>query len=55
MISKLETTPIIGVTTACRLQAVEVIKQQRVFQIKDDMKQEALKKLKEYEGTMWKI
>jgi len=52
IISKLENTPIVGVTTACRLQAVEIIKQRRVFEAEDDMKQEALDKLREFEGTM---
>jgi hypothetical protein len=51
IIYKLETTPIIGVTTAFRLQAVEIIKQKRVFEAEDDMKHEALMKLKQYEGT----
>ncbi|KAF8573952.1 hypothetical protein K439DRAFT_891785 [Ramaria rubella] len=54
IISKLENTPIIGVTTACRLQAVEIIKQQRVFEVEDDMKQAALVRLKEYEGTVFR-
>jgi hypothetical protein len=51
IIYKLETTPIIGVTTACHLQAVEIIKQKRVFEAEDDMKHEVLLKLKQYEGT----
>jgi len=52
IISKLENTPIVGVTMACRLQAVEIIKQRWVFEAEDDMKQEALDKLREFEGTM---
>lgn len=50
-ISKLETTPIVGVTTACRLAAVEIIKEQRVFEREDDILENALKVLKNYEGT----
>ncbi|KAF8590166.1 hypothetical protein K439DRAFT_1612166 [Ramaria rubella] len=53
IISKLESAPIIGVTTACRLQAVEIIKQQRVFEAEDDMRQAALVRLKEYKGTVF--
>jgi hypothetical protein len=53
IISKLETTPIMGVTTACRLQAVEVIKEQWVFELENDWKAKALKKIKEYEGTVF--
>ncbi|KAF8575070.1 hypothetical protein K439DRAFT_1623865 [Ramaria rubella] len=54
IISKLENTPIIGVTIACRLQAVEIIKQQCIFEVEDDMKQVALARLKEYEGTVFR-
>ena len=54
ILSKLETTPIIGVTTACRLQAVEIIRQRRVFEAEDDMKDAALARLKEYEGTVFR-
>ncbi|KAF8574271.1 hypothetical protein K439DRAFT_1550709 [Ramaria rubella] len=54
IISKLENTPIIGVTTACQLQAIEIIKQQHIFEVEDDMKQAALVRLKEYEGTVFR-
>jgi hypothetical protein len=51
-ISKLESTPIVGVTTTCRLAAVEIIKEQRVFEREDDMLENALKALKSYEGIV---
>jgi hypothetical protein len=51
MIAKLEKTPLTGVTTACRLKAVQVIKEQRVFEAEDDMRAEAFRRLREYEGT----
>jgi hypothetical protein len=54
-ISKLENTPIVGVTTACRLQAVRLIKDQRVFEMEDDIVENALKMLKSYEGTVFNI
>ncbi|KAF8590165.1 hypothetical protein K439DRAFT_1612165 [Ramaria rubella] len=54
IISKPDNTPIIGVTTACWLQAVEIIKQQHIFEVEDDMKQVALVRLKEYEGTVFR-
>ena len=48
---KLENAPIIGVTTACRLDAIDEIKQQRVFEREDDFKEETLRKIKQLEGT----
>ena len=54
IISKLETTPILGVTTVCQLQAVEIIKQKRVFEAEDDMKHAAIQKLKQMEGTVYR-
>jgi hypothetical protein len=51
IVQKLKATSIHGVTTACRLQAVEMIRDQRVFEGEDDMKQEALAKIKQLEGT----
>jgi hypothetical protein len=53
IVTKLETTLIMGVTTACWLQAVEIIKEQRVFELENDWKAEALRKIKEYEGTVF--
>jgi hypothetical protein len=49
-IQKLETTPIVGVTNACRLQAVEHIREQRVFEREDEIMDKALHALKGYEG-----
>jgi hypothetical protein len=51
MIAKLEKTPLTGVTTACRLKAVQVIKEQQVYEAEDDMRAEAFRRLREYEGT----
>ena len=48
---KLENTLIIGVITACRLDAIDEIKQQRVFEREDDFKEETLRKIKQLEGT----
>jgi hypothetical protein len=49
---KLESTPIVGVTTACRLEAIDGIKQQRVFEREDDYKEAVLRKIKQLEGTV---
>lgn len=54
IISKLETTPILGVTMACQLQAVDIIKQKHVFEAEDDMKHAVIQKLKEMEGTVYR-
>ena len=50
---KLENTPIVGVTTACRLEAIGNIKQQRVFEFEDDLKEETLRRIKALEGTVF--
>ena len=49
-LEKLESNPIIGVTEACRLNAVDSIKEQKVFECKHDMVDKALNTLKAYEG-----
>ena len=49
-LEKLESHPIIGVTEACRLNAVEIIKEQKVFEREADMVDKALNLLKAYEG-----
>ena len=51
IIQKLENTPIIGVTTACRLHAVQIIKDQRVFKAEDDIQKEALHMINQFERT----
>jgi hypothetical protein len=51
---KLENTPIMGVTAACRAQAIDIIKQQRVFEWEDDMKEETLWRIQAMEGTVIK-
>ena len=48
MIRKLESNPIIGVTEACQLNAIESIKDQRVFEREDDIIENALNALKKY-------
>jgi hypothetical protein len=45
--------PIVSVTTACRLQAVQLIKEQQVFEMEDDIAKNALKLLKMYEGMVY--
>ncbi|KAF8532345.1 hypothetical protein JB92DRAFT_2841981 [Gautieria morchelliformis] len=35
---KLEQTPVLGVTTECWMQAVKTIKEQRIFEVEDDLK-----------------
>ena len=45
---KLESNPIIGVTEACQLNAIETIKEQRVFEREDDIIEKALIALKAY-------
>jgi hypothetical protein len=49
---KLEKTPVMGVTTECRLHVIELIKQQRVFEVEDDLKAEALSKVMALKGTV---
>ena len=49
-LEKLESHPIIGVTEACCLNAVESIKEQKVFERENDMIEKALSLLKAYEG-----
>ncbi|KAF8492476.1 hypothetical protein JB92DRAFT_1235343 [Gautieria morchelliformis] len=48
---KLEQTPVLGVTPECWMQAVETIKEQRIFEVEDDLKAKVFNKLKAFEGT----
>jgi hypothetical protein len=52
IIMVLENTPVGGVTPACRRLVVELIKERRVFERENDMKEEALKRIRELEGTI---
>ena len=54
MLLKLEKSSVQGVTTACQLEVLRVIKEQRVFEVEDDLKEEALKKIRAYEGTIFR-
>jgi len=50
MLVKLENSPVRGVTTACRLQVIDVIREWRVFEMEDDIKEDALKKVRDHKG-----
>ena len=54
MLLKLEKSSVQGITTACQLEVLRVIKEQRVFEVEDDLKEEALKKIRAYEGTIFR-
>ena len=50
-LEKLESNPIIGVTEACWLHVDESIKEQKVFEHEDDIVDDALNRLKTFEGS----
>ncbi|KAF8503159.1 hypothetical protein JB92DRAFT_2833418 [Gautieria morchelliformis] len=51
-LAKFESTNIVGVTTACRLQAMEFIRDHGVFDREYGILEEGLKLLKKFEGTV---